>query len=169
MAKNTITLNEAQFHALVEECVTEVLNEGFWDQMKAGWQGAKRGFQGQKMLDRGTDDFKQQWDREDLAQQANPFGKGPENTAEMQAKEAYNRYKAAQQEANKYLNLYNQLTKKYNLQKQNVGNMRTTEKANLHGTGGIISNKRQNGSKFGGNVVGRDRTQDTRPTGLYGA
>ena len=97
MAKNTITLNEAQLQSLVEECVAEVLNEGLWDQMKAGWQGAKRGFQGQKMLDRGTDDFKQNWDREDLANNANPWSARPENTADMQAKEAYNRYKAAQQ------------------------------------------------------------------------
>lgn len=168
MSKNTITLSEAQLQSLVEECVAEVLNEGLWDQMKAGWQGAKRGFQGQKMLDRGTDDFKQNWDREDLANNANPWSARPENTADMQAKEAYNRYKAAQQEANKYLNLYNQLTKKYKLNKDGVGQRSTSEKSNLHGTGGIIANKRQKGGKFGGNVVGRDRTNDTRGRGLWG-
>ena len=168
MAKNIITLNEAQLQSLVEECVAEVLNEGLWDQMKAGWQGAKRGFQGQKMLDRGTEDFKQNWDREDLANNSNPWSARPENTADMQAKEAYSRYKAAQQEANKYLNLYNQLTKKYNLNKDGVGQRSTSEKPNFYGTGGIIANKRQRGSKFGGSVVGRDRTNDTKGRGLWG-
>jgi hypothetical protein len=168
MAKNTITLNEAQLQSLVEECVAEVLNEGLWDQMKAGWQGAKRGFQGQKMLDRGTDDFKQNWDREDLANNSNPWSARPENTADMQAKEAYNRYKAAQQEANKYLNLYNQLTRKYKLNKDGVGQRSTSEKSNLYGTGGIIANKRKKGGKFGGSVVNRDRTNDTRGRGLWG-
>lgn len=168
MAKNIITLNEAQLQSLVEECVAEVLNEGVWDQMKAGWQGAKRGFQGQKMLDRGTEDFKQNWDREDLANNSNPWSARPENTADMQAKEAYSRYKAAQQEANKYLNLYNQLTRKYNLNKDGVGQRSTSEKSNFYGTGGIIANKRQRGGKFGGSVVGRDRTNDTKGRGLWG-
>lgn len=168
MTKNTITLTEAQLQEMVENCVTDIINEGFLDNMKSAWQGAKRGYQGQKMLDRGTDDFKQTWDREDLAQQANPWDGKPENTADMQARDAYAKYKEAQQEANKYLNLYNQLTKKYGLQRTGVGQVRTTQKSNLRGNGGIIQNKRQNGSKFGGSVVGRDRTQDGRATGLYG-
>ena len=157
---------------LINESVQQILEEGFFDNLKAGVsgavQGARRGFQGQKMLDRGTDDFKQNWDREDLANNANPWSARPENTADMQAKEAYNRYKAAQQEANKYLNLYNQLTRKYKLNKDGVGQRSTSEKSNLHGTGGIIANKRQKGGKFGGNVVGRDRTNDTVGKGLWG-
>lgn len=169
MAKNTITLTEAQLTQMVEDCVRDIINEGFFDNVKSAWKGAKQGYQGQKMLDRGTDNFKQQWDREDFANQANPWSARPENTADMQAREAYLRYKEYQQMANKFLNLYNQLTRKYGLQKTNVGQVATTQKSNLHGTGGMLANKRRNGSKFGGNVVGRDRTQDTRPTGLYGA
>lgn len=162
MAKNTITLNEAQLQSLVEECVAEVLNEGLWDQMKAGWQGAKRGFQGQKMLDRGTDDFKQNWDREDLNAIGNPWSKGPENTAAMQAREAYQRYKEHQQEANKYLNLYNQLTRKYGLQKTGVGQVKSNETPTLYGSGGILNAR----NKFGSNV--RARNRETNPTGLFG-
>lgn len=169
MAKNTITLTEAQLTQMVEDCVRDIINEGFFDNVKSALKGAKQGYQGQKMLDRGTDNFKQQWDREDLANQTNPWSARPENTADMQAREAYQRYKEYQQMANKFLNLYNQLTKKYGLQKTGVGQVATTQKSNLRGTGGMIANKRRNGSKFGGNVVGRDRTQDTRPTGLYGA
>ena len=168
MAKNTITLTEAQFQSMVEDCVRDIINEGFFDNMKSAWQGAKRGYQGQKMLDRGTDDFKQQWDREDLANNANPWSARPENTADMQAKEAYRKYKEAQQEANKYLNLYNQLTKKYNLKKDGVGQRSASEKSNLYGTGGMLANKRARGSKFGGSVMGRDRMADTTGKGLWG-
>ena len=57
MDKNTITLTESELHQMVNECVASMLEEGFLDNMKAAWQGAKRGYQGQQMLDRGVDDF----------------------------------------------------------------------------------------------------------------
>lgn len=180
MEKNIITLTEAQFNRMVEDCVRDIINEGMLDEafgdglrnfgksMKSTWQGAKHGYKGQQMLNRGTDDFKQQWDREDWANKANPWSANPENTAEMQAKEAYNMYKYHKAESDKYLALYNKLTRRYGLQKQGVGNVRTTEKSNLYGTGGMIANKRKNGSKFGGNVMSRDRMADTRGKGLWG-
>ena len=43
MEKNTIVLNEAELQNLIKNCVTEALNEGFFDRLKAGVQGAKSG------------------------------------------------------------------------------------------------------------------------------
>ena len=169
MEKNTIVLNEAELQNLIKNCVTEVLNEGFFDRLKAGVQGAKSGYSGQKMLDRGTDDFKQNWDRQDLANKANPWSSNPENTADMQARDAYKRYKEYQQLANKFLNLYNQLTKKYGLQKKGVGQRVTTEKPNFYGNGGIVANQREKNSNgsFGSTVKDR-RSEVNKPRGIWG-
>ena len=166
MKKNTIVLNEAELQNLIKDCVNEVLNEGFFDRVKAGMQGAKAGYSGQKMLDRGTDDFKQNWDRQDLANKANPWASNPENTADMQARDAYKRYKEYQQLANKFLNLYNQLTKKYNLQKKGVGKRATAEKPNFYGNGGLIANQRKKNStgSFGSTVKDR-RSEAIKPIG----
>ena len=47
MTKSTITLNEAQFRALVEECVNEVLlEEGFGDGLRNAWNRTKEFGQG---------------------------------------------------------------------------------------------------------------------------
>ena len=169
MEKNTIVLNEAELQNLIKNCVTEVLNEGFFDRLKAGVQGAKSGYSGQKMLDRGTDDFKQNWDRQDLANKANPWSSSPENTADMQARDAYKRYKEYQQLANKFLNLYNQLTKKYGLQKKGVGQRVTAEKPNFYGNGGIVANQRKKNSSgsFGSTVKDR-RSEVNKPRGIWG-
>ena len=128
MEKNIITLNESEFRSLIEGCVTEILEEGFFDQLGSAWKGAKNGFKGQKMLDRGTDNFKQNLDYWDIKKIGNPYESRPENTASEQAIEAYKRYKMYQQEANKFLNLYNALTKKYNLNKTGVGKVESKEK-----------------------------------------
>ena len=164
MKKNTIVLNEAELQNLIKDCVNEVLNEGFFDRLKAGVQGAKSGYSGQKMLDRGTNDFKQNWDRQDLANKANPWSSNPENTADMQARDAYKRYKEYQQLANKFLNLYNQLTKKYDLQKKGVGQRVTTEKPNFYGTGGIVANQREKNSNgsFGSTIKDRRSEVNTQ-------
>lgn len=165
---NTIYLNESDLQQIIEESVQQILNEGFFDNLKAGVsgavQGARRGFQGQKMLDRGTDNFKQTWDRDDLAAQANPYGPGAENTASMQANQAFRLYKEYQQEANKYLNLYNKLSKKYNLGKEKPGLTKSKEKEAFYGSGGIRRNK----NKFGSKIVGRDRLEDVKPAGPWG-
>ena len=128
MNNNMIKLNEAQLNQLVEECVIEVLNEGFFDKIGAAWKGAKQGYNSQKMLDRGTDNFKQNLSREDMMNMANPMAARPENTASEQAREAYKQYKAYQQKANEMLNIYNQLCKKYNLDKTGVGQVQSKEK-----------------------------------------
>lgn len=123
-----IKLNEAQLNQLVEECVMEVLNEGFFDKMSSAWNGAKQGYNSQKMLDRGTDNFKQNLSREDMMNMANPMAARPENTASEQAREAYKQYKAYQQKANEMLNLYNKLRKQYDLDKTGVGQVQSKQK-----------------------------------------
>ena len=128
MNNNMIKLNEAQLNQLVEECVAEVLNEGFFDKMGAAWKGMKQGYNSQKMLDRGTNNFKQNLSREDMMNMGNPMASRLENTAAEQAREAYNQYKAYQQKANEMLNLYNQLRKKYNLDKTGVGQVQSKQK-----------------------------------------
>lgn len=169
MNKNTIVLNESELQNIIAECVQEAINEGFFDRFKAGWQGAKQGYSGQKMLDRGTDDFKQQWGRDELKQLSNPWSSHPENTAEMQANDAYKKYKYYKNESDKYLALYNKLTNKYNLQKKGVGKRVSSEKSNLSGTGGIIDNMRnkERSGKFGGTYKQRGQ-EAIKQRGLWG-
>jgi hypothetical protein len=83
---------------------------------------------GQKMLDRGTDNFKQNLSREDMMNMGNPMAARPENTASEQAREAYKQYKAYQQKANEMLNLYNKLRKQYDLDKTGVGQVQSKQK-----------------------------------------
>ena len=70
---------------------------------------------------------------------------------------------ANQQEANKYLNLYKSLIKKYNLAKEAPGQTQTKEK-----TAYYTPNSRMNKNKFGSKVMGRDRMKDTESAGLWG-
>lgn len=130
MNNNMIKLNEAQLQQLIEECVQEVLNEGFFDKMSAAWKGAKQGYNSQKMLDRGTENFKQNLSREDMLNMGNPMVARPENTAAEQARQAYQQYKIYQEKANEMLNLYNQLRKKYDLNKTGVGQVQSKEQPN---------------------------------------
>jgi hypothetical protein len=128
MENNKIVLNESEFKSLVESCVRSAIEEGIFDRLKAAYSGARSGYKGQQMLDRGTNNFKQNWDRDDEASISNPFASKPENTAAMQAREAFQKYKEYQAQANKFLNLYNQLTRKYNLNKDGVGQRSSSEK-----------------------------------------
>ena len=91
-------------------------------------KGAKQGYNSQKMLDRGTDNFKQNLSREDMMNMANPMAARPENTASEQAREAYKQYKAYQQKANEMLTLYNKLRKQYDLDKTGVGQVQSKQK-----------------------------------------
>ena len=164
--KNVVRLTESQLNELINESIQQILEEGFFDNLKAGVsgavQGTRRGFQGQKMLDRGTDNFKQNWDYDDLKAHANPYGPGAENTASMQANQAYNLYKEYQQEANKYLNLYKSLIKKYNLAKEKPGQTQTREK-----TAHYTPNSNIDKNKFGSKVAGRNRSNGTNPVLHY--
>ena len=128
MATQKIYITESELKQIVEESVRSVLDEGLGSQLKAGFKGAIQGFKGQRMLDRGADNFKQNWDREDEKNLFNPYARRPENTASMQANEVYERYKEYQSMANKLLGLYNKLTKKYNLNKDSIGKRSSKEK-----------------------------------------
>jgi hypothetical protein len=123
-----IKLTESELNAIIESSVRQVLEEGFIDQIKAGWSGLEQGVEGQRMLDRGTENFKQNWDRDDEAAIGNPWAKRPESTAPMQAMKAYKMYKEYQVMANKYLNLYNKLTKQYDLNQDGVGRRSSKQK-----------------------------------------
>ena len=138
MKQNTIKLNENELYALVNECVKDVLEEGFFDQIKAGWNGAKQGLSGQKMLDRGVDNFNQYHQLQDLR------SGNYENTASEQAREAYSKYKEYQAQANKFLNLYNKLVKTYNLKKVGVGKVDSQGNVPSLGIGSNVSKNFRN-------------------------
>lgn len=142
---NKIVLNESELNAIIESCVREALSEGWLDRVKSAYQGAKQAYQGQEMLDRGTEDFKQNWDKDDEASIANPFASKPENTASMQARQAYEKYKYYKSESDKYLALYNKLTKQYDLNKDGVGK-RSSKQQVIKGSGVAPMRKRSKGN-----------------------
>lgn len=160
MTDNKIILNENELHAIIESCVKEALEEGLGDQLKAGVQGAVNAFKGQKLLDRGTDNFKQNWDRDDEASIANPYASRPENTATMQARAAYEKYKYYKSESDKYLALYNKLTNKYNLNHDGVGQRSSKEQVVKGAFGGTTP--KQNFSYTVPNARGYNRVTDFR-------
>ena len=129
-------------------------DEGLFDRLGSAFRGAKQGYQAQKSLDRGTDDFKQQHDFDDVRKSMdNPLSK-MDNTAEEQATHLYNQYKQYQQQANKMLNMYNAICKKYGLQKKAVGQHVTTEPSPT-GTGVNFSTPNAK-NKFGRKTNSRD-------------
>lgn len=131
-----------------------VEDEGLFNRLGSAFKGAKQGYQAQKSLDRGTDDFKQQHDFDDVRKSMdNPLSK-MDKTAEEQATHLYNQYKQYQQQANKMLNMYNAICKKYGLQKKAVGQHATTEPAPT-GTGVNFSTPNAN-NKFGRKTSSRD-------------
>ena len=159
-------ISEAQLQRMISESIDRVLREemeeGLFDRIRNAYSGAKAGYNAQKTLDRGTDDFKQQHDWDDVrGTMDNPLSK-QSNTAEEQARSAYEQYKNYQQQANKMLNLYNQLCRKYGLQKQSVGNFKTTAPAPT--STGV--NFQQQDPHFGKSVGGRNN--DTRAIGNWG-
>lgn len=139
----TITLNESQLRELIKESVEQaMLDEGFFDNMKAAWRGAKQGYKAQDTIDRGVEGFKRHHDYEDLQKQANPFGPGMENTAEEQAREIYSQYKEYATMANRLLAKYNKMVKTYGLKKVAPGNVvEPSANPNFKGSGVPISRK----------------------------
>lgn len=114
MAKIKIT--EEQLQTLIKESVEKtMIEEGFFDNLGAAWDGAKRGFKAQKTLDKDTVGLKRHHDYEDLEKLSNPFSSGPENTAEEEAREIYRQYKEHMAIANRLLNKYKKLVKDYGL------------------------------------------------------
>ena len=110
-------------------------DEGLFNRLRSAAQGAKQGYQAQKTLDRGVDDFKQEHDWGDTFQvMDNPLSKMP-NTAEEQAAEIYKQYKQYYMKANELLALYNKICRKYGLEKQAVGKFTNPKKASPSGSG----------------------------------
>ena len=143
MANNVIQINEEQLKNIIRESVEQTLiDEGFFDNMKAAWRGAKQGYKAQDTLDRGVEGFKRHHDYEDLQKQANPFGPGMENTAAEQAQEIYRQYKEYATQANRLLSKYNQMVKAYGLKKVGVGKVvEPTANPNFKGSGVPIPRK----------------------------
>ena len=121
-SKKPLRINESQLQSLIKESTLRILkesemDEGFWDNMKAGWQGAKAGFNTQKMMDRGINDFKTEHDYEDVKQDFNPFAPKSENTAAEQAEALLAQAREYQIKANQLRAKANAMTKKYSLVK----------------------------------------------------
>ena len=173
MAKEIINLNEQQLKAIVAESVKRILkesdlDEGFWDNMKAGFQGAKQGFNAQKNLDRGSDNFKYEHDYEDMKRDANPFRSKSQNTAQEQANELLNQAKYYQTKANQLRATAQQITAKYGLVKtavnKRVNGVQVPQAA--HNT--TIATARNNTNGYG---KGRNpnNINQAKQTGLWGA
>lgn len=133
--KKTISINEAKLNKIISEAINEAIEEGFVDNIRAGVNGFGQAYGSQKMLDRGTEGFQQELSHEQEMDMANPWAPRPENTASEQAVKAYNQYLVYQQKANEMLNLYNKLTKKYDLAKVGVG-QRTNKNPRVRGAFG---------------------------------
>lgn len=129
-----VRLSEDDLRNMISEAITKtVMEEGFWDNMKSAWQGAKQGYKTQQTIDRGTDGFKQQHDHEDAMAAMDPLTR-PENTAEEQSAEIYKQYQFHQAKANKLLALYKKLNKQYGLVKKANGKYVNPDKKPM-GTG----------------------------------
>ena len=144
-----------------EDLEEGVEDEGLFNRLRSAAQGAKQGYQAQKTLDRGTDDFKQQHDYGDMIHTFdNPLSKMP-NTAEEQAAEIYRQYKQYYMKANELLALYNKICRKYGLQKQGVGDFKSTVKgpssSGVDFKGGMAS------AGKGMNAFGRQHTATRNP------
>ena len=125
MAKETIKITENEIRQIVAESVIRVLkendmDEGFFDNIKSAWQGAKAGYNTQKMMDRGVDDFKTEHSHSDVAKLSNPFGPGMDNTAGEQATQLLKQAQMYQAKANQLRAMANKMTKKYGLAKTAV-------------------------------------------------
>ena len=125
MGKQVVKLTESQIREIVTESVNRILkendmDEGFLDNLKAGWNGAKQGYNYQKAMDRGTEGFKTEHDYEDMKKDSNPFGPRSENTAQEQANQLLKQAQQYQAMANRLKSRANALTKQYGLVKTGV-------------------------------------------------
>jgi hypothetical protein len=150
-----ITINEQELQNIINECVANAINEGFLDRIKAGYNGMVQGYKDQKFLDRGSDDFKQNWSYADEKDNFDPFSRRPENTAAMQANDIYKQWRYHFNKSQELLKLYNKIAKKYNLKKLGVGQWAPGEES-----------VRGSVPEFGFNSVRQKYTND-RPVGGY--
>ena len=173
MAKEVIKLTESQIREIVTESVVRVLkendmDEGFFDNIKSAWQGAKQGYNYQKAMDRGTEGFKTEHDYEDMKKDSNPFGPRSENTAAEQANQLLKQAKQYQAMANRLRAQANALTSKYSLQKAGA-NQRVNAKqpfAAPHTQTIATKNAVTNGYGKGRNP---NNINPVKQTGLFGA
>lgn len=125
MEKQVVKLTESQIREIVTESVNRILkendmDEGFFDNIKSAYQGAKQGYNYQKAMDRGTEGFKTEHDYEDMKKDSNPFGPRSENTAQEQANQLLKQAQQYQAMANRLKSQANALTKQYGLVKTGV-------------------------------------------------
>lgn len=169
MEKQVIRLNEEQLNQLIAESVIRVISESedenLLNNLRAAWNGARRGYKAQQTVDRGTTGFKTQHDHDDVMKSMkNPLSK-MENTAEEQCREIYNQYKEAYMEANRLLNLYNKMVKQYGLEKQGVGQYSDPNKTPASPVADVSG---MTGQKGGGKFGRKFDAKDTRTIGHYG-
>lgn len=131
--KQYIQINEETLNKII----AETIEENIFDRLKQGVKGAIDGYRSQKYVDRGTDNFSQVYSRDDEKAMADPFARRPENTAADQANEIYIAYKNYQNKANQLLKIYNQLTKKYDLEKLGAGKRASKQKVTRGAFGGL--------------------------------
>ena len=144
MENKVIRLTESELRNMISENIQTAINEGWFDNMKSAFRGARQGYKTQQMIDRGTEGFKQQHDHADAMAAMDPLTKMP-NTAEEQAADIYRQYKEYQAQANRLLSMYNQLVKKYGLVKQGTGKAVNPNKQPMGAgidkrSGGILAN-----------------------------
>lgn len=125
MGKQVVKITESQIREIVTESVNRILkendmDEGFFDNIKSAYQGAKQGYNYQKAMDRGTEGFKTEHDYEDMKKDSNPFGSRSENTAQEQANQLLDQARQYQAMANRLKSQANALTKQYGLVKTGV-------------------------------------------------
>ena len=124
-SKKPVRINESQLQSLIKESTLKVLkesemDEGFWDNMKAGWQGAKSGFNAQKSLDTDYSNLKSEHDYDDtLKTMNNPMKKMPKTAAES-SEDLLSQAQYYQKLANQLRARANAIDKKYALQKTGV-------------------------------------------------
>lgn len=129
-SKKPVRINESQLQSLIKESTLRILkesemDEGFWNNMKAGWQGAKAGFNAQKSLDSDYANLKQEHDYDDtLKTMNNPMKKMPKTAAET-SEDLLKQAQYYQKLANQLRARANAVDKQYALQKTGV-NKRTS-------------------------------------------
>lgn len=157
--KNVIKLNEEQLRNIVSETVMAVLNEasdmdeGFFDNLKSAWSGAKQGYNYQKAVDAGTDGFKQEHDYEDARNDMmNPLSKS-KNTAVEQANELFRQAAEYRKKANKLYAMANAISKRYALAKDGFGKRVATVKPEQ---APITAMSQGQGQRYKSNTVNRN-------------
>ena len=172
MEKQVVKLTESQIREIVTESVNRILkendmDEGFFDNIKSAYQGAKQGYNYQKAMDRGTEGFKTEHDYEDMKKDSNPFGPRSENTAQEQANQLLKQAQQYQAMANRLKSRANALTKQYGLVKTGVNQRVNGTQPSVAPHTRTIATNRGNNNGYG---KGRNpnNINPVKQTGLWG-